>query len=454
MNYGYPKIAFLQNNDKQVKVEMVISSGSVQKCVQVGAGEPRCDPPQSVENVTLTAYVPVNKIEGLVKPEREGAQTFSVVLDFTKGSFEVEQIDLSPEQKLAFSEAVKTYFTFNPVTYLINSLDLSKISTLDAMRPNEFRFKTWTTPANVHILQLYITTGNRPALHYDRANLNNCDEPLPYGYESSMMISSRLFYREVLPSSLNRAGWRLEGFAKGGEPSNVRDSWYGKYTSGAVSGTLDLNPLYDSYKSGPNSYTTKWAWLKIDYWPPPPRFPPSGGLAALRYTLDWPISGMAIHPDKDGRMRLKLFHQAKQEFMHSSGVFEYWPGRREIIRWKGESTHTTEFNIQIDSIVPLTITKSGREQDIRVDITNLSVEVSGHLSGGGPSNCDNLEAQFNQNLKNQLPPQVKNQLNVGFAPISIFALKNLLFPTKNYIDMEGVAAPGDILLLGNFKKDL
>jgi hypothetical protein len=451
MNYGYPKIAFLQNNDKQVKVEMVISSGSVQKCVQVGEGDPQCDPPQSVENVTLTAYVPINKVAGLVKPDKEGAQTFSVVLDFTKGSFAVENIDLNPDQKLKFSEAVKAYFTFNPVTYVINTLDLSKISTLDAMRPNEFLFKTWTTPANVHILQLYITTGNRPALHYDRANLNNCDEPLPYGYESSMMISSRSFYGAVIPSSLNNKGWRIEGFAKAGNPSNVRDSWYGKYASGAVRGTLDLYPLYDSYKSGTRSSKTKWAWLKESYEPPPPRLPPRSD--SFRYQLDWSVVGMTIHPHQDGRMRLKLFHQAKQEFMYSSGTYAYWPTRIEIVSY-GESAHTTEFNISIDSILPLTIAKSGREQEIRVDITKLSVEVSGHLSGGGPSNCDNLEALFNQNLKNQLPPQVRQQVDVGFAPISIFALKNLLFPTKNYIDMQDAAAPGDILLLGNFKKDL
>jgi hypothetical protein len=39
------------------------------------------------------------------------------------------------------------------------------------------------------------------------------------------------------------------------------------------------------------------------------------------------------------------------------------------------------------------------------------------------------------------------------TPAMIIALKNLLFPTKNYIDMQDVAAPDEVLLLGNFKKD-
>jgi hypothetical protein len=75
----------------------------------------------------------------------------------------------------------------------------------------------------------------------------------------------------------------------------------------------------------------------------------------------------------------------------------------------------------------------------------------------GPSG---FRAQDNRRLarlvdERQVPgkDQVKKQLNVGFASISIFALKNLLFPTKNYTDMQDIAAPGDVLLLGNFKKD-
>ncbi len=455
MTYGYPRITFLHNNERQLKVEMVIRSGLLEKCFQIGEGNPICDPPVSIENDTLTAYVPIVMIEGFVKPDKDGAQTWSVVLDFTKGSFTVENIEMSPNQKTSFSEAVKRWFTDNPVTYVINSLDLSKISTLDAMRPNEFRFKTWTTPANVKVLQLYITTGNRPALIYDRANLNNCDEPLPYGYNSSMMISSRLFYEEVLPSSLNKEGWRIKGVAKGGEPTNVKDSWYGEYALGKVRGILDLSPLYDGYQVGSGSnYTFKerWAWLREPGDPPPPRFPPSGGPAAFRYTLEWDISGMTLRPDKDGRMRLNFFHQATQDFMYSGGVFTYYTDSRRIIDYY-ENPITTEYNIHINSIVPIIIMNSGREQTLHVDIKNVNPDVSGHLSGGGPCNSDNLQAIFNRNLKEQLPDQIKNQLKVSFDPISIFALKNLLFPTKNYIDMEYVAAPGDILLLGNFKKD-
>jgi hypothetical protein len=454
LNYGYPKISFLQNNDKQVKLEMLISSGSVQKCVVIGqTGEPQCDPAEQIANVTFTAYVPIAKIEGLVKPDKPGAQTFSVVLDFTQGSFDVAEIEMSPELKLEFSTQVKLYFTNNPVTYIINTLDLSQISTLEAMRPSAFLFKTWKTPAGVNILQLYIMTGGRAALHYDRANLNNCDEPLPFGYQSSMMIGSRLFYGAVLRGSLTFAGWRFEGFAKGGNPENVRDSWYGKYTSGAVRGILDLNPLHERRYTPP--LLTKWAWIRQPgdgNWEPRP--PPSGLPAALRYEIDWAITGMTLHPASDGRMRLAHSLQAKQNFQYSwTWLYNDGSGRVNKSAYI-ERTHTTEYNVTIDSIVPLTITKSGREQEIRIDIKSITVGVTGHLSGGGPSNCDNIEAIFNRNLKEQLPGQVKKQLDVGFAPISIFALKNLLFPTKSYIDMQDVAAPGDILLLGNFAKDL
>ncbi|MEO1340173.1 MAG: hypothetical protein AAFV28_03285 [Cyanobacteria bacterium J06635_13] len=37
-----------------------------------------------------------------------------------------------------------------------------------------------------------------------------------------------------------------------------------------------------------------------------------------------------------------------------------------------------------------------------------------------------------------------------FEAISVFALKNLLFPSNNYIDFKSTALPGDMLIVGNF----
>ena len=84
-------------------------------------------------------------------------------------------------------------------------------------------------------------------------------------------------------------------------------------------------------------------------------------------------------------------------------------------------------------------------------MTSQAVTVTGHLAGGGPSGSDDLQAQVNQQVKAQVPPQVVKQLNVSFDAVSLFAIKNLLFPSNNYIQFTEVAAPGDLLVLGNFQ---
>lgn len=40
--------------------------------------------------------------------------------------------------------------------------------------------------------------------------------------------------------------------------------------------------------------------------------------------------------------------------------------------------------------------------------------------------------------------------NIQFTPVSIFALKNILFPAKNLIDMKEAALPGDLVIFGDF----
>jgi hypothetical protein len=67
-----------------------------------------------------------------------------------------------------------------------------------------------------------------------------------------------------------------------------------------------------------------------------------------------------------------------------------------------------------------------------------------------PSGSDNLAAQVNQQIQSQVPQQIKQKLSIQFEAVSVFALKNLLFPANNYITFSSCAVPGDLILLGNF----
>lgn len=86
-------------------------------------------------------------------------------------------------------------------------------------------------------------------------------------------------------------------------------------------------------------------------------------------------------------------------------------------------------------------------------VSTKGVALDARTSGGGPSGCDDLEARVNTQLKAQVPDQVKRQMDIAFDPVSVFALKNLLFPVKNYLELTEAYAPGDLLVVGKFKKE-
>ena len=117
-----------------------------------------------------------------------------------------------------------------------------------------------------------------------------------------------------------------------------------------------------------------------------------------------------------------------------------------------DSTLSTDIVINVSAPLTLSVGGTGREQTILITTSTPGVNVDGHRSGGGPSGSDDLAAQVNQQIKGQVPPQIAKNLSFNFKAISVFALKNLLFPANNYISFSGCAVPGDLLLLGNFKK--
>ena len=49
-----------------------------------------------------------------------------------------------------------------------------------------------------------------------------------------------------------------------------------------------------------------------------------------------------------------------------------------------------------------------------------------------------------------MKPKLIAMFNIQFTPVSIFALKNILFPAKNLIEMKEAALPGDLVVFGNF----
>jgi hypothetical protein len=426
LNYGYPLLSFSATDTTHVQMKINILSGSITNGSQYDNQPVEWDDPVAANaNAYIMATVPIGQVAGIV--DAPGNNTLSVVLDMATGTFTANNLGvMNDDDKAAFNTALSNYFTNNPVRFIINTLDLTQITTLPDLRPNQFSFKTLITRTNSNqILQLFITTNNRPRLDYSQTFLNNLDEPIPIACDYSLMISSKILFGSVLPQSLNQSGWQIQGI----DPNDITKAWTGKYKQGTLSGKLDLSALNHSYT------------------PPPP---PGGGYTSTTYytysvpggqvTMD--VAGMTLTP-AGTTVKLALNVQKTQQFN------EHWKTYYLFGSNEGDNTLSSDYTLTLAADIPVAIAGTGAAQSIGFSVTNGNVNIGGHLSGGGPCGCgDDLQAQFNQQLKNQIPGQVTSQLNTKFNDVSVFALKNLLFTNGNLINMDAGNIPGDLLLTG------
>jgi hypothetical protein len=458
LQYGYPSLEFLINDNNTGKLEMQIPAGEARKGSRyVGsntaatraflemlaeeAGVPASDikqetidgtvmlvlqyyeNPTPIKNTaTLQAVIKIGQIKGLVN---NNENILSVVLDMQKGAFAAKdiEIEMSDAQRVAFSEAVKAYFVNHPVTFIINSLDLTGIATLVDLKPHQFLFKAFKSQSGNEMLQLFIQTNNREAFNYSQTFISaDVPDPIPEGAESSLMINSRIFFGSVLPQSMT-SGWTF----KGEDPGNTTSAWKGSFSNASVQGDVNLSSLNTSQgnRGGSVSYT---------------EYAPYGG-----NPVPWSINGMTIDSGKDGRMTMNYNKTNTFFFNQSSYTCTIFGCTKPYV-----SKLSTDISLSIVASLPTEVGGSGREQTIKINLSDKSVAVAARTSGGGPCGSDDLQSQVNKQLQGSLPNQVTSKINVAFKDVSVFALKNLLFPSKNYLNLQSVYVPGDLLILGNF----
>ncbi|ODA40653.1 MAC/perforin domain-containing protein [Desulfosporosinus sp. BG] len=437
VHYGYPKLSFLSNNNQNVQLDFQITSGSLTKCVKVGDDPEKCDPPIPIQGEIVTAIVPISKIQGLVQSKsNDSSNVYSVVLNMQDGSFEANNIQMSDEERVSFNRAVAAYFIHHPITYVINSLDLSNISTLQDLTPHQFLFKVMLTNNKNNILQLFITTSNRDAKDYSQTFLNNVPEPIPQGYETSLMISSKVFFGSVLPKGLgSNTGWVLEGSKL--NPSSSDDSvWTSKFTSGNLSININLSSLnenghYVGGGGGPVWSDGHRYWLKQN-------------------PFSWSISDMTMASRDDGKLAMAL--SSKQETVEFS-----------VQTFAEYSNYTNDYGAVVvfsvnPTIIKLVVDKSAgnpRNQLLKINIetTDDQIVSTPVVNTEKSGICDYAKSNVGQQVQQQAPSQIKTKIqSLTFDSVSLFALENLLFPNKNCIDLKIAYVPGDLLVLGNFIK--
>ena len=258
-------LTFSVNNDNTVKLQMPIEKGALTNCIQTGSDPEKCDPPISIAGKLLTAIVELAKTQGTVQVDGKNHNILKVELDMSQGAFTVDNIEISDEEKVELNKAVKAYFAKNPVIYLINRLDLTNIPVLEDMRPNGFLFKVLKTPSESEMLQMFIQTGNRALLNPTLTFLNGVSDPLPSGMETSLIVRSKLFFEKILPQSMTKGGWSLEGRSDTG---SAKASW-AEFTNAPVSASgISLKDLTQV-----STYTSPRGMSAAP--PPPPMHSPT-----------------------------------------------------------------------------------------------------------------------------------------------------------------------------------
>lgn len=429
LKFSYPLLNFSVNDTNTIKLTMEILSGEYQECSQYKDFPPDCTTITLEKGETLTADIKFELVSGEIKVGNAEHKVLQVKMNMAQGTFfQLSSIHLDDATQVDFNKEVKEYFSLHPIDFLINQLDLTNISTLDAMTPNAFRFMPRITPAGRGILQLYIMTGNRPLPLSNDTHLDNIQEPLPEGFSCSMIVRSGLVFSEVLPKSLRNNGWQMEGI----NPVDKPRAWSGMLTSGSVTGTIELSKLNrrETYQYFDGQYS-KTGTIYLSY-------SMDGG-----NNVELSMKGDTLTVQPNGQL---LFDGSHSQSLNYKQRAIYSGGGDSV------SSHTADFTLSVRAAMPLRVEGSGRDQSIIVQMEGQSANVDGHLSGGGSCGSDDLEAQVNQQVKSQIPDQVKAKLSIQFDAISVFALKNLLFPSNNYISFSDCTIPGDLLLLGNFKK--
>ncbi|TCW87380.1 hypothetical protein C5O80_05565 [Burkholderia sp. SRS-46] len=431
LEYGYPLLEFFPNNNSTVMLTMPIEKGELIRCLQIDDTPPRCDPPIDIAGKTMKAFVNLSQMAGQVAMNDGNTHNIlKVELNLAVGAFTVEGIEFSDEQKVQINTAIQAYFVSHPVVFLINALDLTNVPVIDALKPNGFRFKVLLTESGVNILQLFIQTGNREMPNSTQTFLNLVPEPLPLGSETSLLIRSELFFSEILPSAMSKSSWTLAAR----KSSNPFGASWGEFTNAPVSATdVDLSGLTqttntESTRGGSITQTTYF-------------FPDK--------TVTWNLSGMTLMPASDGQMKLSG-SKTQTMTVDTHTTYSHWPCISDCSGSR-DGSFTNDATSMVEAVAPVVVGGAGRDQTINITMQSRAVTVTGHVAGGGPSGSDDLEAKVNQQVKAQVPEQIVAQLNVSFTSVSLFAIKNLLFPAHDYITFTRAAVPGDMLVLGNFK---
>ncbi len=433
--FNAPRLQFLLNNSNSAQIFLPIKAGSYTYSIQVDGKW------VTVTKSTLTeadkAYVqgdvPLSILPGTVSSQN------NVAVKLNGGAFSAKDFEASVANPTMAISLTK-YFTNlkdGYEVYNLGTVDYSGVKLIDSLKPSSFKFNVYHTPSNRDLLQLFIATTGK----LQSSTSLYLREPIPSVYDSSLIVNSKIFFQDVLPTSLGDGGIGL--VLEATEPendSNMNKAWSAKASAGSVSAPYPEAKVGESSSSSQGGTTFFEDYVKVD-----------NNTAVVN------ITGMEFTPGDyasgwDAKMNYNVGAQ-KYIFKYGSrskmcGLFgcNSWSS----IHYKNYSLNVT---INLNATLPLDVTGEGQNQLVGFHSTTSAVDLTGNLEPpAGACKCNDRELQkkFLENLRKSVPPKLVDVFNQSFDSVSLFALKNLLFPAKNLIDMKESHVPGDMVVFGNF----
>ena len=275
----------------------------------------------------------------------------------------------------------------------------------------------------------------------------NLDEPFHTTYESSLIISSEDFFSSILPKSLGESGLGLRYESNG----NKDKAWITSVKAGSVS-----EPYTQTLVSSGSSVI-------------PPERGAGGGMGCMYFYEDYvavdndtvsiDLSGMTFKSGdsaKTSEWEVEMtFNMKEKEYKFKFGECHQYGSDH----WSGinYSDHSLKVNVTMNATLGIHATGTGQNQCLDLAVipsTNPFIDCDLEPRAGDCKSSDReVQKSFLENLKTGMEPKLTSIFDKKFTSVSVFALKNILFPAKNLIELKEAFVPGDMIIFGNFTKE-
>ena len=427
-----PKLQFLLNNADSAQVYFPLKSGHYEYSIEKNGVVIPVEKADVTEDKKyyIQGNIPLDVFVGEVSSQH------NIALKLKGGTFSSQGF-LPGTSNPVINEALTSYFTGlkdGYEVYNLGTLDTKEIIILPSLTPKSFKFHVHHSPSNRDILQIFITTTGEMQSETDL----NLDEPFPTTYESSLIISSKIFYRSILPKSLGESGLGLKYESKG----NKDEAWIMTVQTGSVSGPYPPTMVGSSTSTGRylQSTTTE------DY------------VAVDNDTVSIDLSGMTFKSDNNSSCQMTFDMEGKEYKFKYGKRYQYCQGT-VCDPWSSidYSNYSLKVNVTMNATLGFHVTGTGQNQllDLAV-IPSTNPFVDGNLeppAGACECNDRDLQKSFLKNLQTGMEPKLKSIFDKKFTSVSVFALKNILFPAKNIMEFKEAFVPGDMIIFGNFTKE-